>query len=202
MEPKKDGTYHHGDLRRALVEAAMDNVSRRGPQRFSLRAVAKQLNVSHAAAYRHFRNKESLLCAVSVEGFRRLAASLEEAASEASDIGDAIVAFGLAYVHFGLENAGLYQAMFSEVTQRHDDSRNTANQVLAVSADLLARAQRIGRVRPGDPFEQARAAWSMVHGLVDLNLRLQFGERSDHEVLQQASVLLEAFLHGLMFPQD
>ena len=198
MNVKAVGRYHHGDLHRALLEAAMDAIDEEGPQRFSLRALAQRLNVSHAAAYRHFRNKDALLQAVAIEGLWRLAAILQESGQGVQGVAETMLRGALAYVRFGLDNPGLYQVMFSRTTQDHPASRQAADEVLAVSAKLIVQAQQAGQVRSGDPYEQARAAWAMVHGLLDLELRKQFGERRREDVLEQAENLLGAFFQGLI----
>ncbi len=198
MNVKAAGKYHHGDLRSALVEAALDAIGEEGPQRFSLRALAQRLNVSHAAAYRHFRNKDALLQAVAIEGLTRLAIILQRSGQGTESVADTMLQSALAYVRFGLENAGLYQVMFSRTTQDDPVSRQAADDVLAVSARLIEQAQQAGQVRSGNAYEQARAAWAMVHGLLDLELRRQFGERRREDVLEQAENLLGAFFQGLI----
>lgn len=197
MEPKACGKYHHGDLRRALLEAAIAAIARDGPRRFSLRAVAHELHVSHAAAYRHFRNRDGLLRAVSIEGMQRLQRALLEAAQDSPSPTETVRRCAMAYVLFGLDNPGLYQVMFSEPTQRHDEARGAADAVLEMTAGIVEQAQCGGGVRPGDPFELARAAWAMLHGLVDLEQRRQLGDRSTEAVMEHAELLLETFFQGL-----
>src|SRR5512138_2569100 len=81
--PRRRLVYHHGDLRRALVEAALDLVRMRGPEGFTLREAARRVGVSQTAPYRHFETKEALLAAVAEEGFRALHHRLAEAAASA-----------------------------------------------------------------------------------------------------------------------
>ena len=197
MDPKAQGKYHHGDLRRALIESAIGAIDEVGPHKFSLRALAHDLNVSHAAAYRHFRNKDDLLVAVAIEGLKRLAAELVKAAEGSEQPAATLQQGALAYMRFGLDNPGLYQVMFSGITQRNETSRAAADGVMAMTAQLFVRAQQAGSVLEDDPYQQARAAWAMLHGLIDLEQRKQFGEREREEVMSHAEAILLAFLKGL-----
>lgn len=197
MAPRSTGNYHHGDLRRALLEAAIQAIDEDGPRQFSLRRLAQGLNVSHAAAYRHFRDVDDLVAAVAEEGMRQMAEALQKVAAETDDIREAMLGCAVAYVRFGLDHPGLYRAMISETTQREPAPKAAADRVFAVPVELMQRAQAEGYVRAGDNVEQARAAWAMVHGLLDLNLRGQLGNASDDEILDQTRRLVGAFLVGL-----
>jgi len=200
--PKRTGSYHHGDLRRALVAAALEVIDQRGSPDFSLRALAQQLNVSHASAYRHFGSKDELLRAVAGEGLEQLAQEIRRAGEGVGELGEVIRRCGLAYVRFGQRNPGLYQLIFSSVVQEHEESRAAADQVLDISAELVGAAQQAGLVRAGDPQDHARAAWALLHGMVDLELRGQFWRRTEEEVLEHAEGLLDVFLHGLFLRED
>jgi AcrR family transcriptional regulator len=198
MDVKETGKYHHGDLRRALLEAAQLAEDEVGPHTISLRALAKKLDVSHAAAYRHFRNKQALLRGVAIEGHQRLAQALVDAGRSGVDPADTLRRCASAYVRFGLENPGVYQVMFSADTQRDSEAKLAADRVLMVTARIIERSAKTGASRPGVPLKQALAAWSMVHGIVDLELRKQLGERSIDEARQQAELLLDTFFFGLL----
>src|SRR5882724_2288864 len=118
----KKPTYHHGDLKNALIEAALAHIAREGARALSLREVARGAGVSHTASYRHFRNKESLLAAIAEQGFRRLSAMMRVAIQQHS--GDPLAmlrASGVAYVEFGVHNPDHLQIMFSGLIGRHDD---------------------------------------------------------------------------------
>jgi len=196
MDPREAGTYHHGDLKRALIEAATAAVDDQG-ELFSLRRLAQELNVYHPAAYRHFRNRDALIAAVAAEGLSRLATVMERAATGSGDLGELMVRCGEEYVRFGLRHPGLYQVMFSAVAQLSEPSKTEADRVFSIITGVMYRAQIEGRILPGDAEEQARAAWAMVHGLLDLNLRGQFRMTSEEEMLALTRRLLGTFLHGL-----
>jgi AcrR family transcriptional regulator len=197
MDPKAAGKYHHGDLQRALLDAAIVALERTGPKRFSLRALALELNVSHAAAYRHFRNRDALIEAVAIEGMELLTKALIAAAGDGDDPRAILRSCALAYVGFGLDHPGLYQVMFSDAQRRSQPTQTAADSTLVLTSQVIAAAQQAGGVGPGEPIVQARAAWAMMHGLVDLELRGQFTRREPLSAMAHAEMLIDFFLNGL-----
>ncbi|RRR97535.1 TetR/AcrR family transcriptional regulator [Glycomyces terrestris] len=159
--------YHHGDLRRALIEAAVEALGETGPSALSLRAVAKRAGVSHAAPAHHFGDKAGLLTAVATEGFERLADALDRAWRTTGDF----YAVGAAYVRFAIDNRPYFETMFRPELLHPDDPD-------------LQRAEarsRAGLYRgAGDPPADggynptALAAWSLVHGFAELLLAGNF----------------------------
>ena len=113
--------YHHGDLRRALVEAAERILENEGPSALSLRAVAREAGVSAAAPYHHFKDKNELLAAIAQEGFELLAQAMREGAAHEEDPRRRLNALGVAYVRFARDNPALYNLMYS--TSRERDPR-------------------------------------------------------------------------------
>src|SRR5437868_6787315 len=103
--------YHHGDLRRALVDAARRILEAEGPTALSLRAVAREAGVSPAAPYHHFKDKAELLDAVADEGWQMLNAAMGKARDEAEPRSK-LNALGIAYVCFARENPALYRVMY------------------------------------------------------------------------------------------
>src|SRR3954465_7910303 len=130
---KRSGSYHHGDLKAALVDAAGDILRREGPEALTLRAVARRAGVSQAAPYRHFADRRALVGAVAERGFARLQEAMMQAMTP-----DAAGRFGLkqvacAYVGFGHENPAEYRVMFGPEVARTDnlpELRQTARGVL------------------------------------------------------------------------
>src|ERR1700738_4623556 len=101
MKTSNKPTYHHGDLKNALIDAAMAHIARDGARALSLRQVARSAGVSHTASYRHFRSKESLLAAIAEQGFHRLSDMMRVAIQQHSDDPLAMLrASGVAYVEF------------------------------------------------------------------------------------------------------
>jgi AcrR family transcriptional regulator len=148
--------YHHGDLRRVLLEAAVDAVAERGAAALSLRDLARRAGVSHAAPTHHFGDKAGLLTAVAVEGFTRLNAAL----AEARDFAEA----GVAYVLFATSHPGYFAVMFRPELYHRDDAA-----VLAVRDEATAMLRGGAHEAFGDDDRlPALAAWSLVHGMATL----------------------------------
>src|SRR6201986_3684544 len=105
-------TYHQGDLRDALVQAALHEVEESGPEAISLKALAKKLGVSQPAPYRHFADREALLAAVAAEAFRQFTAMLRTSGAKSSKRSK-LSRFVHAGVDFGLTRNGIYRLMFA-----------------------------------------------------------------------------------------
>ncbi|MET9505981.1 TetR/AcrR family transcriptional regulator [Streptomyces sp. NPDC006622] len=162
-----DRPYHHGDLRRAVLVAALDVIATDGPAGLSLRDLARRAGVSHAAPAHHFRDRTGLLTAIAAEGHALLAAEL----TEATDLRDA----GARYVRFAREHPAHFQVMFSPELLRADDLELTTAR--ALSAAALTGAVTTGAVTTGAPAgdgPDARlariAVWSLAHGFATLLL--------------------------------
>jgi AcrR family transcriptional regulator len=165
---KKRRSYHHGNLRQALVEAAIDLVRTEGVAGLTLRAAARRAGVSQAAPYRHFTHKDALLATVAEEGFRAMVAAMGEALAAAGDEPLArFRALGQAYVGFAQSHGSHLRVMFGrEVADRaaYPGLQEAAGAAFRFLVDAIADCQRAGLVREGDPEELAVSAWSMVHG--------------------------------------
>ena len=110
--------YHHGDLQRALVEAAGRVLEREGPTALSLRAVAREAGVSPAAPYHHFKDKDDLINAVAKQGFDILAEVMRSASKDAETASERLVSMGVAYVVFARDHPALYHVMFDAKRKR------------------------------------------------------------------------------------
>jgi AcrR family transcriptional regulator len=180
--------YHHGDLRRALLDAALELVAEQGPAGLSLREVARRAGVSHAAPAHHFGDKAGLLTALAVEGFERFLAAQRAAAERGGD--DPARRFGWtgwAYVMFAVEQPAYFSLMFRPEHLRMTDpalesaARNAHDFLLAT---VLAAS-------PDSPDEEevsmrATFAWSLVHGMATLWLDgglPQYGQVTDIDAL-------------------
>jgi len=167
--------YHHGNLRQALVEAALDLVSERGIPEFTLREVARRVGVTHAAPQRHFEDRAALVAAVAEEGFRELRDRVERVVRRAGarDPAARLHALGVAYVQFALRNPAHFRVMFSaELSDksRHPSLSAASRAVHDFLVRCIADGQEQGVFVEGDPLELAFAAWSLVHGLAVLLL--------------------------------
>jgi AcrR family transcriptional regulator len=164
--------YHHGDLKAALVESAVEILREQGLEALTLRAVARRAGVSQAAPYRHFADRRALVAAVAEHGFLRLQAAMHETVGTASGRA-ALKQVALAYVKFARENSAEYRVMFGPevaITDDLPDLRHTARSVLGFVAEGIVQLQRAGAVADGDAWMIAVAIWSMLHGLVMLSL--------------------------------
>ncbi|MGE0311648.1 MAG: TetR/AcrR family transcriptional regulator [Lautropia sp.] len=163
-------SYHHGDLRRALLEVGARSLACVGPHALSLREVSRSAGVSHSAAYRHFPSKADLLAALAERGFRQLTADMRRAAPVPGHRPGAarLIAAGQAYVAFGVAHAELLQLMFGGQIGRpgeHPPLDDAAMAAYAVLRGAIEDGQRGGEFRRGDAAMLALAAWSLVHGL-------------------------------------
>ncbi|MFG3090327.1 TetR/AcrR family transcriptional regulator [Streptomyces antibioticus] len=182
--------YHHGDLRRAILTAALDVIAADGPAALSLRDLARRAGVSHAAPAHHFRDRTGLLTAIAAEGFGLLAAATRESA----DLKEA----GVRYVRFAREHPAHFQVMFTPSLLRADDLELTTAR--ALSADALRTVVAHARHTDEGPekTEDARltgiAAWSVAHGFATLllshNLDELVGDRAPEEVFETLTGLL------------
>lgn len=166
--PSKKDKYHHGDLRRALIDAALHLIAEQGISSLTLREVAQQVGVSRMAPYRHFADKADLLAAVAEEGFRALKAELDRAAEAEADPVQRLQAIGVAYVDYAVRHAAHYRVMFgSTMSDGHSDSAlaQVAGETFAVLVHTLVACQQSGQVRTAEPTQQAQIAWAAVHGL-------------------------------------
>jgi len=154
-------TYHHGNLREALLTAAESALASGGD--LSLRALARQVGVSHAAPRRHFSDKQALLDALAEDGFVRLGTVLREAVAE-GDFEARLLGFAGAYVTFAVEHAALLDLMWAG-KHRLDAVRVASDQAFAAPLALVAEGQAAGEVVEGDVEQVATVAVATLHGL-------------------------------------
>ncbi|GAA0309708.1 TetR/AcrR family transcriptional regulator [Sphingomonas oligophenolica] len=160
-------SYHHGDLRAALIEAGLALLEARAADDLGLREVARAVGVSPTAIYRHFPDKRALMAALAAEGLARLAAA-QRAASEAAGGGVAgFSATGAAYVRFALANPALFRLIFANsATADLLDGKPEDDAMAFLRANAAALAEGVG----GDAQVVALQAWAIAHGLAMLML--------------------------------
>jgi AcrR family transcriptional regulator len=164
--------YHHGNLRSELLEHAERVLASRGAGALSLRELAREIGVSHAAPRRHFADKQALLDALAEDGFDRLGVALRSAVAEAPAPAFAprLTALAKSYIRFATEHAALLEVMFAV---KH---RPGAGESLAAAGErafeaplaLVAGAQAAGEIVPGDPERVSMVAWAALQGLAML----------------------------------
>lgn len=161
-------SYHHGNLRAALLESAERTLAQRGVSELSLRELAREVGVSHAAPRRHFADKRALLDALAMDGFERLGTELDAAMAGAGDsLREQLGAFGLAYVRFATEHAALLELMFAG-KHRDDSLQEASNRAFEGALTLFATAQATGQVVAGDVERVGLVALATLHGLASL----------------------------------
>lgn len=161
-------TYHHGDLRRTLLDEAALLIREEGESGLSMRRLAARAGVSRTAPYHHFKDKQDLLCAIAEEGFRRFRGVLVLEGSELSERG--LRVFVTKYLDFALENAEYYDLMFGShlwksggITdtlkdQAHGSFRFYVEQVKAVQEQGLIKSEL-------DVLRYSQVSWSTLHGM-------------------------------------
>jgi AcrR family transcriptional regulator len=199
----KPRTYHHGDLRRALIDAAFRALEHGRLEDVSLRGLARDVGVSPRAPYRHFQTKEELLAAVAAEGFRRwvsfATARLETApADPLARLRTAIVAYVLHAVEHPAEFRVMY-APYATVAEGAPELLEARAGSHALMSKLIVDAQEAGVLRAGDPMPIALGLWSAMHGLSVLLVEGQLA-RFDRPVptADVAGLVARLMFEGLM----
>ncbi|MEV6489751.1 TetR/AcrR family transcriptional regulator [Actinoplanes sp. NPDC051633] len=163
-------TYHHGNLRATLLDAAERSLRRYGADQLSLRELAREAGVSHAAPRRHFPDRQALLDALAEAGFARLDAQLRAAlAGAGAEFGPRLHAVAAAYLRFATEDAALLELMF---TAKH---REGADRLVAAAAapfglmnELIEEGQAQGVLEPGDPQRAGIVLYATLQGIATL----------------------------------
>lgn len=174
---RKGAGYHHGDLRRALVEATIRLVDARGVDAFTLRAAAKLAGVSDGAPYHHFADKDSLLAAAAEAGFARLGDEMLAAAEAHDDERAHSAAMGVAYVLFAAKHPAWFRLMFGRLTlqrQKHPELARAADR----ASGLMKHAAALCSGTRTPPEATWYGSWAIVHGLSVLAIDGHLGATS------------------------
>lgn len=186
-------SYHHGNLRAALVEAGLAMLETGTRDELSLRELARQVGVSANAAYRHFENKEALLAAMAAEGMRRLAAEQAQAAAPRATPAEKFLEAGRTYVGFARRHPALFRLMFGRfsATSRSEELAGAGQAAFDAMRRGLAEVMR----REPDDAQTVMAAmysWSLVHGLAQLIVDGQFDQHTQDIDALVTAVLMHA----------
>ncbi len=184
----KSKTYHHGDLKNALIKAGVEILAKEGIGKLSLRKVALKAGVSHTAPYSHFSDKQALIAAISTEGFQRLSKALDSAINSHKDNPQKQLFEGAqAYVKFALANKDIFKIMFSSALEKEKEypafvevSQKTFHQVV----EIIEACQEAGVIKSGEADVLAVVIWGQVHGIIALALEGQIS----HTVLEKKSL--------------
>jgi AcrR family transcriptional regulator len=191
-------------LRQALIDGAIALIAEQDVSSLSLREVARRVGVSHAAPYRHFQDKESLLAAVAEEGFIGLTEAMNQGIEQASnDPLKRLEATGVAYVLFAIAHPSHYRVMFGNFRGEqvpHPERAQAGWQAFQVLLDRIEAGQAAEVVRAGDAMQLAWVAWSMVHGVAMLLIDGRLPIAQVEEIDKFARFVNHTLVKGLGVP--
>jgi AcrR family transcriptional regulator len=197
VRPKPRGAYHHKDLKRALVDAALALIDEQGLEAVTIRTLARRLGVSHAAPAHHFADRQALLDEVATQSFFGFCDTLEAASSRLTDPVKRLEAIGVAYVRFAVEHPAAFRAMMTRGPPGEIPAMPELEGAVARAFGLLhgvATALVEERRLPRSPEEVSLAAWAQVHGLarlwIDGPARWLFPGRGDFEAAAARAIRL------------
>lgn len=162
---QKRKSYHHGDLRRAVLDAAWELVAARGLRELTLREVARRVGVTHAAPYHHFPDRDTLLDAMADEAYVELDAAMTEAKQGIDEAGERLFVLGRAYVDFARRRPERIEVMFRRKTARTGGPPEQGARAFQHLVDAISACQEAGKAPQGDVYALVLSAWSLVHGL-------------------------------------
>jgi AcrR family transcriptional regulator len=168
-----NNSYHHGDLKNALIRAGIEILSREGMQALSLRYVAKRAGVSHAAPYAHFADKQALIAAIAAEGYNALYQRLAVAQNSQGDPLARLVAVAQAYVQFAIDEPDHFKITFSgvvEAEKNYPEYVEQSKRCFALVMAVVEACQANSVLEQGDARLATVSIWSCIHGFVQLLL--------------------------------
>ncbi|MDD9301733.1 MAG: TetR/AcrR family transcriptional regulator [Desulfobacter sp.] len=164
--------YHHGDLRRQLIETALDIISEHGLEKVSMRGLGQRIGVSRTAPYRHFTDKSALLSAIAEQGYKKLTHALNNSNTQGNnDSVTRLMNVGIAYVEFAVSNPVHYRMMFGNEIRENSRPPELVSAAETAFNELLfavKACQDDRRIKPLDPFIIANTLWSTTHGISSL----------------------------------
>jgi AcrR family transcriptional regulator len=183
--------YHHGNLRRALLDEALATIRNEGVEAVTLREIGARVGVSRTALYRHFADKSALIAAVAAEGFRTLREQLVTAWERNNGGLAGFEAMGFAYVHFAVANSTHFRVMFSRFIYREPADPALATEgagAFMALVNAVTELQRRRELRADDTELMARHIWAVVHGVANLAIDGQLPEPDGIEKLTRYSI--------------
>ena len=195
-------TYHHGDLRNALIVAAAELIEESGSLGFTMADAARRAGVSNAAPYRHFRDKEALLDAVSQLGFFGLSESARQIRDEHPAGGiEAIIALGTNYIAFVTEKAAFYDLMWGDIGKRAFDVENFDRKAVGfyILVDTVRAYFDAEGVTEIDVLDIAIKLWAMVHGFSAITMSGKLPHfHPEADVPAMLASATHSFMRGLL----
>lgn len=176
-------SYHHGNLREALLINGLQLLESSQGVDFSMRELTRMIGVSPNAVYRHFANKEELLTALAIYGFEQLIEAQAHAIHNATHPKDGFLNSGKEYIYFAIKNPSLFRLMYSQFTVAQDDEKLKSMTNLFYTGMVYAAATAFDApVDAAQSQTMARLAWGIVHGLSYLIIDGQFSHLSNGEL--------------------
>ena len=192
-------SYHHGNLRETLLDAAAKLVAEGGPGAFTLREVARRVGVSHNAPYRHFKDRDEVMAAVAAQGFERLTAAMRRSAAKGATALERFRLCGRGYIAFALRWPEHFLIMFDlpSRVEGYPEYAAAAREAFEVLRESIEAAQNDRVLSPGDPEPMALVAWALVHGIAKLATSGRLPFRAAR-VLEFASYGESVLMEGLV----
>ena len=191
--------YHHGHLRKTLLQGAVRAIAELGPAAFTLREVARRAGVSHNAPYRHFRDKDALLAAVAAQGFRELTRAMRDAGERQAMALDKLKQSGLAYVAFAVRRPEHFTVMFDApvCTSKDPEYIQPSQEAFNTLVNYIRNCQEEGQLPAGNTLERTLYAWSLVHGIAKLAVARRFPFRTKAAMLKFAQFAIDESVPGI-----
>jgi AcrR family transcriptional regulator len=206
MRPKKKSGYHHGDLRRTLLDVSIAVIDKQGVDALNLRELAVRAGVSSGAPYHHFADRAALLVAIAEEGFGYLeAAMIRERDAAPEDPSSRLAALGRAYVSFATSHRGHFRVMFrGDLIGDSPEIVQAQPRVFQVLCDAVEDCQRSGVAPAGDLQPLVLTAWSAVHGLATLWIdgALPYKNLNPERLAPKVSSLVSDMFSALAHPSS
>lgn len=194
---KEKQPYHHGDLRQGLITAAKEILQTSGLNSLSIRKLAEKTNVSRAAPYHHFKDKNALLCAIAEEGFLQQDTLIEKEliASTETDPSIRFEKFILAFLHFATDNKEQYDLMYGGTIWKNGTPTEALSLVSKTSFKLwlgeIEKLQQVGALRQSaSALRLAQVTWATLHGLCNLSNDRVYIDPKDIDEMGRTAVKL------------
>lgn len=167
---KNPTRWHHPDLRRALLAAALTAIEKKGVDAVNIRQLAARTGVSTATPYHHFASRQALLVALAADGFQLLQTTMHDEAERHEDPIERLAGLGRGYVRFALQHPGYFRVMYLPEVKRSEDPALVLQGGLAMTMleDTVIACQQAGLAPAGNPRPLVLLAWSAVHGMATL----------------------------------